>query len=283
MQPSDFAGIYQGSMRWKSFGGHQYLNHRISNTTLVEPSLGRRSPATEQKMIVFQQGKAAAAARYSRALAEATRFAKVVRALGFDGAPSPAARLLRPFDRKAMLGDLLLVVGTIAMSAYVVEAGMRIFEGFDATQDFDLTWRGIDSLQMQSTHPISLMGTLREVDPIYTKNTERGFRAVSGKYVVEMLAAPSTLASFPKDESVPIPGLVEQEWLFMGNPVRHVVSVAEGTPAPIVAPNPRWIALHKLWLSRKPQRQSAKKSKDQVQGHTAFARRDRIYAELSDR
>lgn len=262
----ELAGIYQGSVRWKTVGGHQYLYHRISNTPLVEPSLGRRSPATEQKMIAFQQGKAAVATRYHRALAEATRFAKVARALGLGVAPSQAARLLRHFDRKAMLGNLLLVVGTIAMSAYEVEAGMRIFEGFDATQDFDLTWRGIDALQLQSTQPISLLGTLREVDPLYTKNTERGFQAVSGKYEVEILAAPSTLASFPKDDLVPLPGMAEQEWLLMGNPVRHVVSAADGTPAPIVAPDPRWMALHKLWLSQEPQRQSAKKPKDQAQG-----------------
>ena len=262
----DVDGAYKGSMRWKTIGGHQYLYHRITNTPLVEPSLGRRSPATEQRMIAFQRGKADAIARHDRALAETTRFAKVARALGLGLTPSQAARLLRHFDRKSMLGNLLLVVGTIAMSAYEVEAGMRIFDGFDATQDFDLTWRGIDALQIQSTRPISLLGALREVDPLYTKNTERSFQAVSGKYEVEILAAPSTLASFPKNDLVPIAGMVEQEWLLLGRPVRHVISATDGTPAPIVAPDPRWMALHKLWLSQKPRRQSAKRPKDQAQG-----------------
>ena len=131
-------GAYKGSMRWKAVTGKQYLYHRIRASPLVETSLGRRAPATEARMIAFQRGKAAATARYGRALAQLSRFAKVARALGLGLVPAPAARLLRHFDRRAMLGPLLLVVGTIAMSAYEVEAGARIFRGFDGTQDFDL-------------------------------------------------------------------------------------------------------------------------------------------------
>ena len=259
-------GSYKGSMRWKVVTGKQYLYHRVSASPLIETSLGRRAPATEARMIAFQRGKAAATARHSRALAEVSRFAKVARALGLGLAPSPAARLLRHFDRKAMLGPLLLVVGTIAMSAYEVEAGARIFRGFDATQGFDLAWRGMDALQSQSAAPVSLLGSLREVDPLFTKNTERGFQAVSGKYEVELLAAPSTLASLPQDDLVPIAGMVEQEWLLLGLPLRRVIGAADGTPAPLVAPDPRWMALHKLWLSQKPRRAAVKRPKDQAQG-----------------
>jgi hypothetical protein len=259
-------GRYKGSMRWKPVGGRQYLYHRVSATPLVDTSLGRRTPATEQRMIEFQRGKAECTTRHRRALAESLRFARVARASGLGLVPGTAARLLRHLDRRGMLGDMLLVVGTIAMSAYEIAAGARLFRGFDATQDFDLAWRGIDALQLQSRSAASLLGTLREVDPLFTKNTERAFQAVSGKYEVEVLAAPSTLASFPKDDLVPIPGMVEQEWLLPGQPLRHVAAAADGTPAPLVVPDPRWMALHKLWLSHKPQRQAAKKPKDQAQG-----------------
>jgi hypothetical protein len=33
-----------------------------------------------------------------------------------------------------------------------------------------------------------------------------------------------------------------------------------------VAPDPRWFALHKLWLANKPSRDPLKKDKDQAQG-----------------
>lgn len=259
-------GPYKGSMRWKVIGGKQYLYHRLSNSPLVERSLGRRSGENEARFIAFQRGKAESSIRQGRALAESGRFAKVARVLRLGQVPAQAARLLRHFDRKAMLGDLLLVVGTIAMSAYEAHAGARIFSGFDATQDFDMAWRGTDPLQLQAGGPISLLGTLREIDPLFTRNTERSFQAVSGKYEVEILAAPSTLASFPKNDLVPLSGLIEQEWLLLGSPMRHVLAASDGTPAPIVVPDPRWMALHKLWLSHKPSRAATKRPKDQAQG-----------------
>jgi hypothetical protein len=262
----DLDGPYKGSMRWKVVGGKQYLYHRLSNTPLAEQSLGRRTGAVEARFVAFQRGKAEALARHARALAESERFAKVARALRLGLVPSQAARLLRHFDRRAMLGELLMVVGTIAMTAYESHAGARLFTGFDATQDFDMAWRGADSLRLQAPPPVSLLGTLREIDPLFTKNTERGFQAVSGKYEVEILAAPSALASFPKNDLVPLGGMVEQEWLLLGRPVRHVLAASDGTPAPIVAPDPRWMALHKLWLSQKRGRQAVKRPKDQAQG-----------------
>jgi hypothetical protein len=83
---------------------------------------------------------------------------------------------------------------------------------------------------------------------------------------VEVLAAPSTIATFPKGDLVPLAGMSEQEALLMGTPVRHVAVAYDRSAAPIVAPDPRWMALHKLWLSQKPQRNAVKKPKDQAQG-----------------
>ena len=60
--------------------------------------------------------------------------------------------------------------------------------------------------------------------------------------------------------------MVEQEWLLLGRPLRHVIGATDGTPAPLVAPDPRWMALHKLWLSQKPRRAALKRPKDQAQG-----------------
>ena len=262
----DLAERYKGSLRWKFVGGKQYLYHRVSSTPLVDTSRGARSRATETLMIEFQRGKAQTGARHRAAQEEAGKYARICRTLKLGVVPSQAARLLRHFDLKRMLGTNLLVVGTIAMSAYEVEAGCRLFQGFDATQDFDLAWRGIDPLQLQTTGPVSLLGSLREVDPLYTKNTERSFQAVSGNYEVEVLAAPSTLASFPENDLVPLGGMTEQEVLLLGQPVRHVISALDGSPAPLCAPDPRWMALHKLWLSKKPARDALKKPKDQAQG-----------------
>lgn len=58
----------------------------------------------------------------------------------------------------------------------------------------------------------------------------------------------------------------EQEWLLNGRRVDRVVGVRDGEAARMVAPDPRWFALQKLWLSQKPERNPQKKVKDHKQG-----------------
>jgi hypothetical protein len=45
-----------------------------------------------------------------------------------------------------------------------------------------------------------------------------------------------------------------------------VVCGRNGTPARIVAPDPRWFALHKLWMSDQEKRNPLKRPKDRRQG-----------------
>ena len=45
-----------------------------------------------------------------------------------------------------------------------------------------------------------------------------------------------------------------------------VVATLRGRAAPLVVPDPRWMALHKLWLADKPERRADKKDKDRRQG-----------------
>ncbi|HEY4372899.1 MAG TPA: GSU2403 family nucleotidyltransferase fold protein [Burkholderiales bacterium] len=263
----------KGSLRWKTVAGKQYLYHRVSSNPLIDNSLGARNAQSEAHMLRFTREKAETRMRHDRARAESARFARILAALGASMVDRQAAAVLRHLDLKEMLGGLLLVVGTNAMAAYETLAGGRIFRGYDATQDFDLTWRGAGPLQLaagvrEGGPPATLLTTLREVDKLYTVNTERPFQATTGKYEVEFLAAPSTIRSFPfaKDDIAPLGDLREQEWLMLGTPLRQIVAAADGSPAPVAAPDPRWMALHKLWLSQKPKRAALKKPKDEAQG-----------------
>ena len=73
--------------------------------------------------------------------------------------------------------------------------------------------------------------------------------------------------------------LVEQEWLLKGQPVSVVVATIKGRACPFYVPDPRWMALHKLWLAEKPERNIAKRSKDQRQGNVLL---DAVHYFLSD-
>src|SRR3546814_7382256 len=70
---------------------------------------------------------------------------------------------------------------------------------------------------------------------------------------------------FRKDQPKPIP-LPEQEWLLLGRQVDHVVIARDNAPARIVAPDPRYFALHKLWMAEKAGRNPLKRPKDEKQG-----------------
>lgn len=263
----------KGSLRWKTVAGRQYLYHRVSSNPLIDNSLGPRNAETEARMLRFTREKSETVARHERARTESARFARVLAAQGLGTVDRQAAAVLRHLDLKGLLGGALLVVGTNAMAAYEAQAGGRVFLGYDATQDFDLTWRGALQLaagggKEDAAPAVSLLATLREVDKLYTVNTERPFQATTGKYEVEFLASPSTAKSFPyaKGDVSPLSNLREQEWLMLGTPVSSVVAAFDGTPAPIAAPDPRWMALHKLWLSQKPKRAALKRPKDEAQG-----------------
>jgi hypothetical protein len=252
-------------LTWKPRGGRDYL-YTVVDRDGNGTSLGPRSPATEAQFAAFQAGKAAAVERErasSAALADACR---IYRALRLGTIASAAAAVLREADRRKLLGSSLMVVGTNAMAAYELEAMRRFAIGMDATEDFDLAWSGRVVLAgVGSTAPI--LGLLKAVDSTYTVNVERPFQARNkNAYEVEILIAPSIASSYPKLERLKPVALPEQEWLLQGTRVDQVVCGRDATPARIVAPDPRYFALQKLWLADKPTRDPRKRPKDKRQG-----------------
>ncbi|MFM9884962.1 MAG: GSU2403 family nucleotidyltransferase fold protein [Burkholderiales bacterium] len=252
-------------LTWKPRGGRDYL-YTVVDRDGNGTSLGPRSPATESQFAAFQADKAAAVERErasSAALGDACRIYRVLR-LGTIA--SAAAAVLREADRRKLLGSSLMVVGTNAMAAYEIEATRRFAIGMDATEDFDLAWSGSMVLAgVGSTAPI--LGLLKAVDATYTVNVERPFQARNkNAYEVEILLAPSVASSYPKLERLKPIALPEQEWLLLGTRVDQVVCGRDATPARIVAPDPRYFALQKLWLADKPTRDPLKRPKDRRQG-----------------
>ena len=114
---------------------------------------------------------------------------------------------------------------------------------------------------------IPVLDMLKAVDETFTENTERPFQARNAAgYEVEVLAAPSVLVSYPSTERLRPTGLPEQEWLLKGTQVEQIVMDRTNMPARLVVPDPRWMGLHKLWLSDKPRRNRLKIKKDRAQG-----------------
>ncbi len=253
-------------LRWESMDGAETLcsfSSRISPARL----LGPRSVETETMLTEFQANKASLARRQEEGIRRLDEVSRLYRILRLPLMASEAAVVLREFDMRSLLGSHVLVIGTNAMPAYALEAAGFIADAPDETEDFDLSWIGL----VLSGDDTPVWSALQAVDRTYTVNTERPFQARNAAgYEIDLLVAPSRVGSLlrrdrPRPTTVPT-----QEWLLKGRFVDHAVVARDGSPARIVAPDPRWFALHKLWLSTQDSRNPLKRDKDRRQGNAVL-------------
>lgn len=249
------------NLKRKKIGDYEYL-YEITDREGNGTSLGRWDEEKQAQLDTYQADKSAAKARREGARDALAETSRIARALRLPMLSADAGPILREADRRSLLGSHLLVIGTNAMAAYALEAAGTFRNVPDETEDFDLAWAA-----EEAEDTARLWNMLKAVDPTFTVNSEREFQARNAKaYEVELLIAPSRLGTLaPKDKPRPVP-LPEQEWLLPGRRVDQVLPCRDGTPARIVAPDPRWFALHKLWLGAQAKRNPLKRRKDTIQG-----------------
>ena len=248
-------------LRRKKVGDYEYL-YEIFDRNGNGKSLGAWDDEKQSQLEEYKAAKSALKERRDGARDALGESSRIARALRLPLLSADAGPILRETDRRSLLGSHLLVVGTNAMAAYALEAAGTFRDVPDETEDFDLAWTADEP-----EDGTQLWDMLKAVDPTFTINSEREFQARNAKaYEVELLVAPSRVATLAgKDRPRPVP-LPEQEWLLPGRRVDQIVPCRDGTPARIVAPDPRWFALHKLWLGAQAKRHPLKRRKDTVQG-----------------
>ena len=260
------------SMYWAAKDSADYLHVKTSSSD-NGTSLGPRSANTEAQLAQFIQTKEELKARVASFDAVILERAGLYRRLRLPSLPDRQAEILRKLDIEELLGNDLLVVGTNAFVAYELFVGAKLPTGNEETEDFALAWcRGskVSLAALLGKKPNgakTLFGVLKSIDSSYRISKRKPYQAVSSDgYEVELLAAPST-HPLPRSEAFdPMASLIEQEWLLKGTAVSVVVATVRGRAAPLVVPDPRWMALHKLWLADKPERRADKKDKDRRQG-----------------
>lgn len=248
-------------MRRKTVAGREYL-YEIHDRGGNGTSLGRWSDELGKHFAAYHKTKSDAKARREATAAVLAETCRLYRALRLPLLASPAGAILREADRRGLLGKSIMLVGTNVLPAYAVEAG-AFLDAPDETYDFDMAWSG----NAQASGQPEVWPMLKAVDATYTINGEKPFQARNAAaYEVELLAAPSRMSSMARrDQPRPVER-PEQEWLLEGTPVDRIVATRDNLPARIVAPDPRWFALQKLWLSERDQRNPLKRPKDLKQG-----------------
>ncbi len=201
-------------------------------------------------------------------------------AMGLARVPIIAARILRACDERSLLGEQLVVVGTNALFAYEVLAGVHVDSGLMASGDIDLLYdaRRHISLASSGISTSGLIGILQQVDESFAPTNPRSFRAANRNgYLVDLIRPeakdvfrdrlPTALTDLPDDlEGAAIFGLA---WLINSPKLVAIPIDEKGYPVRFVVIDPRAFALHKAWVSERKDRDPLKATRDLEQAKAA--------------
>jgi len=259
----------KGGMHWKKIKRREYL-YKYRDRFGHGSSLGPRSPHTESLWADFGRQRreiAALLAARRQQLAEAARFC---RAALIHRVPEPVTRILRYLP----LGDLtqapLMVIDTHALHAFEFAAGVFI----DTPRDspcFSGATQGLTLAVAEEVSPEAFLRRLRQADRSYETLPGDGCAAVNQHGFRVRLVRPPTAPSGPRmivrdAPGVTVPAASGDLTALMAAPkFSQVVIGRRGDPVTMVVPDPRALALHKLWLSQRQDRDPADKDRDRCQ------------------
>lgn len=260
---------FRGSIGWETRSGHEYLYSRKQG---VVKSLGPRSVQTEKTYSAFVEGRAANKARLTSLAAEMDRQASILRSLRAGRLPLMAARALRAVRSHDKFATIR-VVGTNALYGYESLAGVVFNSESTATGDVDILVddRNILRLLTDDQERIGLTRLIQKsVDksfqsrgPLdYSLTNERGYMIEFVRPAQRNLNVPTPGSLALEDGDVMPAPLERLQWLVNAPAIDTVVIDEKGYPAPMRCADPRYWALHKLWLAKRTDRNAAKKIRD---------------------
>jgi hypothetical protein len=255
-------------MYWRVINSKEYLYKYATDPVGLQQtkSLGPRTSETEDSYREFQEAKKALEERRAGVEARIKELAPAWRALRLPAIDRSAGRILRTLDQANLVGTGVLIIGTYALKAYEVESASNFSAGMDATEDLDFTLCMNDG-NVDPDVPRRLLLTLKQVDPTFIVSTGSAKTLVNKDgYKIDLLTNNAAALQYSTARPWKPEALEGQEWLLLGKPVNAVLIDFEGWPVHIAAPDPRYFALHKLWLSKRKGRPAAKRVKDERQG-----------------
>jgi hypothetical protein len=260
---------FKGGMHWKKITGREYL-YKYRDRYGHGHSLGPRSPNTEGIWADFTRQRREAAARLAtqrQRLAESARFC---RAAQINRVPDLVTRIVRHLTEGNLPGAPLVVIGTQALAAYEFAAGV-----FIETPKTSPGWSGGGSRLTLAAPalipPAELLAWLRRADRSFQAQPGPEFAAVTKTgFRVSFVSPPTVLAPHRirvKDApGVTVPAEAGDLAALVSSPrFSQVVIGRRGDPVTMAVPDPRALALHKLWLSQRQDREPFQQARDRFQ------------------
>jgi hypothetical protein len=162
----------------------------------------------------------------------------------------------------------LIVLGSYALYAYEMAAGVQLRAGLLQTEDFDALLDARRDLDLAAPiRNLGLIGILRKVDKTFKLAAPRSFRALNARgFAAELITPPSKPGARPFSIGLRRDLIAEQlpglQWLSVLPTMSQIIIAENGFPARFIVPDPRVFALHKLWLSLQPTRSPLKRKRD---------------------
>ena len=259
----------KGGMHWKKIKGKEYL-YKYRDRYGHGSSLGPRSPHTEALWGEFGRQRRELTALLSarrRQVAEAARFC---RAALIHRVSEPVTRILRRLPPGDLTAAPLMVIDTHALHAFEFAAGVFI----DAPRNSPLFSGAAQGLTLAAAAPVApdtFLRLLRRADRSYETLPGEGLAAVNRLGFRVRLLPPPTAPSGHRMVVRDAPGLTvpaasgDLAALLAAPKFSQVVIGRRGDPVTMVVPDPRALALHKLWLSQRQDRDPADRERDRVQ------------------
>lgn len=172
---------YAGGMYWKRQMDYAYLVRTRPDNR--QHRIGPRSPETEHIYEEFTTRKAVVEARLKALRAALTDAERLNKALKVGRVPSIVLSVLQAIE-DAGLGEHFLTVGTHALYAYEMAAGVRIEQGAMATQDVDLLWdarKKVQFLTNMEKSDSSILQVLQLADPTFVRKEGQNETAINAK------------------------------------------------------------------------------------------------------
>jgi hypothetical protein len=259
----------KGGMHWKKVKGREYL-YKYRDRYGHGSSLGPRSPHTEQLWAEFRRQRLGIAALLSarrQQLAEAARFC---RAALIQRVPEPVTRILRRLTPGDHTRAPVMVIDTHALHAFEFAAGVFI----DTPRDSPFFSGAAQQITLASTAPVApeaFLRLLRQADRSYETLPGAGLAAANKLGFRVRLLPPPTAHSGHRMLTREAPGATAPDEsgdlaALLGAPrFSQVVISRRGDPVIMVVPDPRALALHKLRLSQRQDRDPGEQKRDRAQ------------------
>jgi hypothetical protein len=261
-----------GGMHWKtSATGRQYLYRTAKSAS--QKSLGPRSDKTEDIMRGHQQRLAELDDRLQNLTAKLEQNSLINKAYRLARVPLPTAKVLRRLKETPRIDNRLIVVGTNALYAYEAATGVQFPGEMTATEDLDLLWdaRKQLALLLPEENVQGVFALLKSVDRSYERTMKYRAQNRDG-FIVDIIrpeltdetTRPSPRISDDDGELEPSP-IEGLQWLVNAPRFGETAIAEDGYPVHIATVDPRAFALHKLWLSHRPDRNPLKRHRDLAQ------------------